>query len=81
MVKQFGKRNGCVGIQVGMTILEVGAQPRARNTCLRIFIFWMVVEALSVGKAIWKSVESEKSKVARTIQGGPVFKSMKKKRT
>lgn len=58
-MEQFGKRNGCVGIQVGMTILEVGARPRAGNTCLRIFIFSMVVEALSVRKAVWKSVESE----------------------
>lgn len=65
----------------GMTILEVGVQPRTGNTRLRIFIFWVVVEALRVGKALWKSVESEKSKVARAIPGGPIFKSMKKKRS
>lgn len=66
-MEQFGERNGCVGVQVGMTILEVREQTSARNTCLRIFIFWMVDETLKVVKAVWKSVESKKSKVTRTI--------------
>lgn len=66
-MEQFGERNGCVGVQIGMTILEVREHTSAGNTCLRIFIFWMVDATLKVVKAVWKSVGSKKSKVTRTI--------------
>lgn len=39
-----------------------GAGSRAGNTYWRIFILWVVVEALSVDRVAWKDVESEKEK-------------------
>lgn len=65
MQSSFGGKKGCFGIQVEMTILKTeGAELRAGNACVRIFILWMLVEALSVDKFACKSVESK-----RTIPG------------
>lgn len=68
--EQLGGKKGCVGIQVEKTILKTeGAKSKAGNTRVRIFILWMLVEALSVDKLAWKRVESKKIKVTRTIPG------------
>lgn len=56
-----------------------GAGSRAGNTYWRIFILWVVVEALSVDRVAWKDVESEKRKVTRTIPGWPILESKKKR--
>lgn len=71
-IEQFGGKKGCVGIQDEMTTLKT--ESRAGNTCVRIFMLWMLVEILSVDKLAWKSVESENRKVIRTIRGWPIFK-------
>lgn len=65
MQSSLGGKKGCFGIQVEMTILKTeGAELRAGNACVRIFILWMLVEALRVDKFACKSVESK-----RTIPG------------
>lgn len=55
------------------------SRSRAGNIYWRIFILWVVVEALSVDRVAWKDVESEKRKVMRTIPGWPILESKKKR--
>lgn len=76
--EQFGEKKDVLGSRLRDHFEEGGAESRAGNTCVRVFMWWMLAATLRVDKLAWKSVESKNRKVTRTISGWPIFKSKKK---